>query len=109
MTIKKYNLPSSFEQALLDWQPGKILLRLYVAGNSPRSQIAIENLHQLCEANLDGDYQLEVVDIYQQPELARQQQIIATPTLVKYLPQPRKVMVGDFARKERFMACLGLS
>ena len=106
---QRFNLTSSFEQALEDWQPGKIILRLFVAGNSLRSQAAIETLHGLCEENFDGDYQLEVVDSYQKPALARQQQIIATPTLVKYLPEPRKVLIGNLSQRERFMACLGLS
>ncbi len=105
----KDNLPTSFEQALSERKSGKVLLRLFVAGNSPRSCAAIDTLQQLCEERLDGNYQLEVIDIYQQPELVRQQQILATPTLVKYLPAPKKVMVGDLSRTERVLACLGLT
>jgi circadian clock protein KaiB len=106
--VQKYNI-SSFEQALSEWQPGKLLLRLFVAGLTPRSQAAIDTLRQLCEARIDGNFQLEVIDIYQQPELARQMQIIATPTLVKYLPAPKKVLVGDMTRTDRVLAGLGLA
>ncbi len=109
MTIEKFNLPSSFEKALADWQQGKILLRLFVAGNTQQTQSLIAKLHALCETNLAGDYQLEVIDITQQPALARQQQIIATPTLVKYLPEPKKMLVGNFFQGERLMAFLGLA
>lgn len=105
--MQRFNI-SSFEQALSDWQPGKLLLRLFVAGFTPRSQATIDTLRQLCEARFDGNFQLEVIDIYQQPELARQQQIIATPTLVKYLPAPKKIMVGDLSHTERVLSGLGL-
>ncbi len=105
----KDNLPTSFEQALSEWKSSQVLLRLFVAGNSPRSRAAIDTLHQLCEERLGGNYQLDVIDIYQQPELARQQQILATPTLVRYLPEPKRIMVGDLSRKERVLSCLGLA
>lgn len=99
---------SSFEKALAEKAPGKLLLRLFVAGFTPRSQATIEELRKLVEERLDGNYLLEVIDIYQQPELARQQQILATPTLVKYLPDPKRIMVGDLTRKDRVLAGLGL-
>ncbi len=89
-------------------QPVKLLLRLFVAGNTPRSTGAIQALRQLCEARLTGGYDLEVIDIYQQPALAREAQIIATPTLVKYAPTPKKVLVGDLSRTERVLSGLGL-
>ncbi len=106
--MQRYNI-SSFEQALSEWQPGKLLLRLFVAGFTPHSQATIDKLRQMCETRIDGNFQLEVIDIYQQPELARQMQIIATPTLVKYLPKPRKIMVGDLTQTERVLAGLGLA
>lgn len=101
--------PSSFDQALAEAIPGKLLLRLFIAGFTPRSQTAIDALRKMIEERLDGNYLLEIVDIYQQPELARQQQILATPTLVKYQPQPKKIMIGDMTRKDRVLAGLGLA
>jgi circadian clock protein KaiB len=102
------NSPSSFEKAVAEGAPGKLILRLFVAGSTPRSQTTIQVLRQLIEERLDGNYLLEIVDIYQQPELARQQQILATPTLVKYLPNPKKIMIGDLSQKDRVLAGLGL-
>jgi circadian clock protein KaiB len=86
----------------------KIKLRLFVAGNSPRSSITLQVLTRLCEEHLRGVYDLEVVDIYQQPALAREAQIIATPTLVKYTPTPKKILIGDLSRTERVLIGLGV-
>jgi circadian clock protein KaiB len=86
----------------------KYLLRLYVTGSTPRSTRSIQNLRALCEAQLRGRYDLEVVDIYQQPELAREQQIIAAPTLIKRLPLPLRKLVGDLSDRERVLAGLDL-
>ena len=109
MKMGKDHLSSTFEQALSKAEPGIVLLRLFVAGLTPRSQVAISTLRKLCDERLDGNYRLEIVDISQQTELARQHQILATPTLVRYLPEPKKVMIGDFSRTERLLACLGLA
>jgi circadian clock protein KaiB len=106
--MEKGNPSSSFEKAFAEGAPGKLLLRLFVAGFTPRSQATIDALRQLIEERLDGNYLLEVIDIYQQPELVRQQQILATPTLVKYLPQPKKILIGDLTRKDRVLEGLGL-
>ena len=73
------------------------VLRLYVAGASDRSRQAILRARQLCESQLGGDYDLEVIDVYQQPILARNGQIIATPTLVKELPPPVRRFFGDLS------------
>ena len=73
------------------------VLRLYVAGASDRSRQAILRARQLCESELGGDYDLEVIDVYQQPILARNGQIIATPTLVKELPPPVRRFIGDLS------------
>jgi circadian clock protein KaiB len=73
-------------------------LRLYVTGGSPHSRRAIENTKRLCEEHLQGRYDLEVIDLYQQPELARDEQLVAVPTLVKYYPPPTKRFVGDMTR-----------
>jgi circadian clock protein KaiB len=103
----EHNSTEAFERALNE-KNGKYILRLFVAGNSPRSKAAVENIHQVCEERLKGHYQLEVIDIYQQPELARKQQIIAAPTLIKSLPLPLRKMIGDLSKEERVLVGLDL-
>ncbi len=97
-----------FEKALEEAQHARHLLRLYVAGNTPASTRAIINIREICETHLKGRYQLEVIDIYQQPELAKSQQIIATPTLIKMLPPPLRRVIGDLSRTERILIGLDL-
>ena len=88
---------------------GRYVLRLFVSGTTARSTRAIENLRRLCEEQLQGRYTLEVVDIYQHPEAARDNQIVAAPTLVKLLPDPVRHIVGDLANEERVLRGLNLS
>ena len=83
-------------------------LRLYTAGQSPKSLAALANLKRVCEEHLAGDYDLEVVDVYQQPELAAREQLVAAPTLVKRLPLPLRRLVGDMSNHERVLAGLGM-
>ena len=83
-------------------------LTLYVSGSSPRSVRAIENIRKLCEKRLNGRYQLEVVDLYQQPQRASAAQVVATPTLIKMLPLPIRRLVGDLAEEEKVLKGLGL-
>ena len=78
-------------------------LRLFVAGTTVRSQRAIENLRRICDEHLGGQVDLEVVDIYQQPELARQNQVIAAPTLVKLQPLPIRRIIGDLSETNRVL------
>jgi circadian clock protein KaiB len=85
------------------------LLRLFVAGSTVRSRQAIENLRRICVAELGGKVDLEVVDIYQQPELAAQYQIIAAPTLVKLRPLPVRRIIGDLSETERVLRGLDLT
>ena len=85
------------------------VLRLYVSGMTSRSMAAIENIQAVCEAHLQGSYKLQVIDIYQQPELASSAQIIAAPTLIKQLPLPLRKLVGDFSEKEQVLVGLGLA
>ncbi len=73
----------------------KLFLRLYVAGATDRSRQALRNVYEQCESEMKGGYELEVIDVYQQPELARKHQIVATPTLVKYLPVPTRRFIGN--------------
>jgi circadian clock protein KaiB len=83
--------------------PLKYAFRLYVTGATPRSTKAIQNLKDLCEKHLEGHYEIEVVDIYQQPHLAQGQQIIAAPTLVKHFPLPLRKFIGDLSNAERIL------
>jgi circadian clock protein KaiB len=84
------------------------LLRLYVTGATSRSRRAILNINAVCQQALQGRYELEVVDIYQSPALAEDEQIIATPTVVKQLPLPSRRMIGDFSNRERVLLGLDL-
>ena len=84
------------------------LLRLYVAGQTPNSVRAIENIKRICEEFLKGCYDLEVIDIYQQPVLAKGDQIIAVPTLIKKLPPPLRKFIGDMSATERILVGLDL-
>ena len=84
------------------------LLRLYVTGQTPRSLQSVENLQRLCDKHLAGRFSLEVIDIYQQPALAAEGQIIAAPTLIKAMPLPLRRLVGDFSDANRVVLGLDL-
>jgi circadian clock protein KaiB len=83
-------------------------LRLYVAGQTPRSLSAFANLKRICEEHLSGRYQIEVIDLLKHPELAQMDQIIALPTLVRKLPEPIKRIVGDLSNSERVIVGMNL-
>ena len=87
----------AFEKALTTRSNGKHILRLYVAGASDRSRQAILRARHLCETELKDNFELEVIDVYQQPTLARDGQIVATPTLVRELPLPVRRLIGNLA------------
>ena len=87
---------------------GRYILRLYVAGLMPKSTLAIANLKKICEQNLQGQYELEVIDLYQQPQLAQGDQIVAVPTLIKQLPPPLRRIIGDMSDTERVLVGLDL-
>jgi circadian clock protein KaiB len=97
-----------FEEALRKPGNEKYVLRLYVAGMTPRSSRAVDNIKKICEKYLQGRYDLVVVDIYQQPILAQGEQIIAAPTLIKKLPLPLRKFIGDMADKDRILVGLDL-
>jgi len=97
-----------FERALQEAGNEKYLLRLYVTGITPKSSRAIQNIKKICEENLKGRYELEVIDIYQQPMLAKEEHIIAVPTLIKKLPLPLRKLIGDMSDKERILQGLDL-
>jgi circadian clock protein KaiB len=83
-------------------------LRLYVAGQTPRAIAALENLKKICEEHLAGQYNIEVVDLLQNPQLARGDQILAVPTLVRKLPEPVRKIIGDLSNTERVLVGLDL-
>ncbi len=97
-----------FEQAVKGSGEKKYLLRLYVAGTSPRSTRAIDNIRKICDEHLKGRCELEVIDVYQQPTLARGEQILAAPTLVKKLPPPLRKFIGDLADTEKILIGLDI-
>ena len=86
----------------------KYVLRLYVAGMTSQSTEAIKNITQICEENLKGRCDLQIIDIYQQPKLAKGEQIIAAPTLIKKLPLPLRKFIGSMADKEKILVGLDL-
>ncbi len=86
----------------------KYVLRLYVAGLTPRSTASIESVKQICEEYLRGRYDLEVIDIYSQPTLAKGEQIIAAPTLIKKLPLPLRRLIGSMADTKKILVGLDL-
>ncbi len=84
------------------------VMKLFISGLSPKSQQAIDNLKTICEEHLQDPYELEIIDIFQQPELAQSEQIIATPTLIKELPLPRRKFIGDMSATEKILLSLEL-
>lgn len=88
--------------------PSSYVLRLYVAGQTPNSVRAIANIQKICEENLQGQYELEVIDLYQQPQLAQGEQIIALPTLIKKLPLPLRRIIGDMSNTALVLVGLDL-
>jgi circadian clock protein KaiB len=98
---RENNRKGSFKRPL--WE-----LRLYVAGMTPTSIRAFENLKRLCEEHMHGEYKIQVVDLLERPMLARGDQIIAVPTLVRRLPTPVKKIIGDLSNTERVLVGLDL-
>jgi circadian clock protein KaiB len=86
----------------------RYVLRLYVTGTTPRSTRAVQNLRSLCDRHLEGRYDLEIIDIYQQPRLASGDQIIAAPTLIKQLPEPIRKVIGDLSDEKQVLMGLDL-
>jgi len=108
MTRKVRDQFEVFEQALKESKDEKYVLRLYVAGTTAKSLNAILNIKKICEEHLKGRYELEVIDIYQQPTLAKGEQIIAAPTLVKKLPLPLRKFIGSMHDVDRILVGLDL-
>ncbi len=96
--------PNALEQ--VEGVLSKYILTLYVTGTSPRTKIAIENLNRICKQELEGRYELEIVDVLEHPQRAEDEKILATPTLIKQLPPPLRRVIGDLSDKEKVL--LGL-
>jgi circadian clock protein KaiB len=105
---KEITSTEEFEKAVLKRNRAKYILRLYVTGMTPKSTYAIANVKKLCEEYLEGRYELDVIDIYQQPNLAKEEQIIATPTLIKKLPLPLRKLIGSMSDTEKFLVAIDL-
>jgi circadian clock protein KaiB len=105
---KGKSVTAAFEKALARSASRKYVLRLYVAGATARSAMAIANLKKICEEHLKGRYDLQVIDLYQEPELAEGEQIIAVPTLIKKLPPPLRKIIGDLSKLEQVLIGLDL-
>ena len=108
MTKKKTAAARKVEKAHRSKETEKYVLKLYVTGLTPASTRAIENIKKICEEHLQGRYALEVIDIYQQPVLAKGEQIIAAPTLIKKLPLPLRRFIGDMSDSGRILLGLDL-
>ncbi len=105
---RKANSVREFEDSLNMSDSRNYVLRLYVAGMTPRSTMAIANIRRICEENLKGRYQLEVFDVYQQPKLAKEAEIVVAPTLIKKLPLPLRTLVGDMSNEKNVLLGLDL-
>ena len=105
LTSKQRTTTEKFEQALKGKRAHRVdyILRLYVTGSTPRSLTAITNLKRLCEEYLPGAYDLQVIDIYKNPDAVREEQIIAAPTLIKQLPAPLRRFVGDLSNAQKLL------
>src|SRR5262245_47921388 len=99
---------AKFERALAAHANARYVLRLYVAGLTPRSVAAIAAVKKTCEEHLQGRYELQIVDMYDRPTLARGEQIIAAPTLIKKLPLPLRRIIGDMADTRKLLVGLDL-
>ena len=105
---KEKTSTKSFVKTAADPDAAMYILYLYVTGLTPKSTKAIANVHKLCETHLADNYELKVIDIYQQPQMAREEQIVAPPTLIKKQPLPVRRLIGDMSDTERFLAGIGL-
>jgi len=107
-TVPLQDSTVAFEMTHQETDKGNYILRLYVSGMTPNSLRAVENVRKICAEHLEGRYQLEIIDIYQQPFFAKEGQIVATPTLVKELPEPLRKFIGDMSQTERILVGLDI-
>ncbi len=88
---------------------GRLVLQLYVSGMSPKSMEAIENIKRLCDEHLKDAFELDIIDIYKHPELASEQHIVFSPSLIKHLPLPKKTLIGTLADTAKVVKALGIT
>jgi circadian clock protein KaiB len=86
----------------------RLVLQLYVSGMSPKSMAAIENINRICKEHLEGEFELEIVDIYKNPQIATEQQIVFSPALIKRFPVPKKILVGSLSDESKVIRALGI-
>ena len=108
MPTRRNPSTSALELAARAGRADHYVLRLYVTGMTARAARAIENVRAICAEHLEGRYDLEVIDVYQLPALAKDEQIIAAPTLIRKLPLPLRRIIGDMSRRDRVLAGLDL-
>lgn len=106
--IEKVSGAETFDDFVSGPVDDNYILKLYVSGNSPTSVRAIMNLKRICEENLKGQYLLEIIDLYQKPELAREANLVAAPTLIKNLPLPLRRIIGDMSDTKRVLVGLDI-
>jgi circadian clock protein KaiB len=102
------NSTEEFDVKVSGLSKSNYILRLYITGSTSRSLLAITNLKRVCDENLEGRYELEVIDLFKNPGLAKDEQIIAAPTLIKKLPLPFRRIIGDMSDKEKVLMGLDL-
>jgi circadian clock protein KaiB len=105
---RKPRSPVEMEQPGFHSLNAKYVLRLYINGSTLKSKLAVENIKQVCEQHLNGQYTLEIIDICQQANLARDEQIVAVPTLIKRLPRPLRRLIGDLSDQNKVLFGLDL-
>ena len=105
MTYRLFNAKESADECEAQT---RLRLRLYVAGGTPKSLQAYANLEKICENHVVGTYSIEIIDLLEDPQLAKADQIFAIPTLVRYLPQPARKIIGDLSNTARVLAGLNL-
>ncbi|TCT18834.1 circadian clock KaiB family protein [Thiobaca trueperi] len=107
-SVQRNDDRSNFEAAAQACGSAGYILRLYIASLTPRSMVAIRSVKEICEKHLQGRYELEIIDIYEHPTLAKGEQIVAAPTLIKELPLPLRRLIGDMADEQRVLVGLDL-
>jgi circadian clock protein KaiB len=105
---EKKDMAEEIEKKVMLNRKSKYILTLYISGATKRSKTAVDNIKKICEENLKGRYNLEIIDVFQQPEKLRSEQIIAVPTLIKRLPIPIRRFIGDLSDKDKVLVGLGL-
>ena len=105
---RKPGLAGETKQAASHSRQAKYVLRLYISGSTSKSALAVKNIKRICERYLKNGYELEVIDLYQQPNLARDEQIVVVPTLIKRSPPPLRVLIGDLSDIKKVLFGLDL-